>query len=320
MTDHTVSNNDERPGPEPGWGQRLFGQLAYVLSIPERLIKTSLAVGGGLVKELTERLLPNVLQETQLFKVFVIRGNRFLLEQIAGVKDLYEDENANPDYASRKVVSNVIEVSSLLTLHLSPVLLLAAASDVMKGAHGILDVLVADLKREGVIDNAAQVENFNDFLNNMHGFTVKLADRADLPPLSLHELQELGSEVKQDVLDLQQRQQLDQKDVESLAHSLHQEAEQGRSIWETASALSLGGAHALVKSAQGIACVSGTTARFIDDQIFTYYGEQMQLVLSEGVSKYFIRVSMPYFNALQSTWDAKHATWTEAFLRNLSQT
>ena len=303
-----------------GLAKPVIDALAYVLSVPERLIKSSVAVAGGIVKELSERLLPRVLQETQLFQVFIHRGNRFFLEQIAGVEGLYAEQSAAGEtYAQRKALSNVIEISSLVTLHLSPVLVLAAASDLIKGGHATLQTLVDDLRREGIIGESVRVENFNEFLQNVHGFTVKLADKADLPPLSMDELKQLGAEVQQDLKQLQAREQLSEEEVKDLAARLHQEAKAGRSVWEMGAAISYGAAQSLITGARGVVCVGQSGAKFFDEHVIQFYSEQLSLVMNEGLAHYYVRVARPYAEAMGKSWQPDTHTWTEAFIHYLAQ-
>ena len=299
---------------------RLVKTLAYVLSVPERLARSSAAALAGVLKELSERLLPQVLQNTQLFQAFVARTNRFVLERIAGVEGLYaEDDGHQEGFASRKALSNAIEVGSLVTLHMSPLLVLAAASDCMKGGSALLQSIVKDLREEGIIKEATSVDNFNQLLDGLHDFTSRLALQAELPPLTREELHALGDGIREDVEQLRQRQLLSQDQLDELAAALRQAAlHDGKSVWQVSSALAHGSAHALVKSAKIAVGASNSSLRLFDDHIIDFYQEQLGLLVHEGLGHYFKRVAAPYYTAMRKAWDNKTYTWTEAFIHGLT--
>ncbi len=305
--------------------EQILSGITYALSIPERLIRASVGIAGGIVKELSERLVPRALQETQLFQTFVARGNRFVLERLAGVEGVYEaekeeEQGSGSEEASRMVVSNLIDVGSLMTIHLSPLLVLAAASDVLKGSHHYLDRLVEDLKAEGVIEADANIDDLQSFIIGIQAFSEQLAVKAELPPLSKEELIALAQDVRKHVEDLESKHLLNHQQLEHLMEHMHDvAAKQDRSVWDIGMAMAQGSATALVKSAQGLVCAAESGLHLLDDHIIEFYNEQLTLLEDEGYVAYVNRVSVPYYQAMLKSWHTDNYTWTEAFLHGLTQ-
>jgi hypothetical protein len=304
---------------EPG---RLLRLLAYSLSLPERLLRSSLVFAAGIFKELCERLVPGAIQDTQLFQAFIGRANRYVIEDMAKVEGVYAEDAEKPgsSFVARKTLSNVVEVGSLLTLHLSPVLVLAAASDVLKGGKTLLHRICNDLKEDGVIKGNPRIDNFEEFLDSLRLFTLDLARKAELPPLSREELRRIGADVQGHVAQLKKRNLLDLEQLNELADTLSQTGdEQKRSLWQTASAVAHGSAGALVTSARGIVSVGNSSLRLFDDQIIDFYQQQLQVMQAEGWGAYTLRVATPYYQAMGRSWQPGTYTWTEAFVHGLTR-
>ena len=66
-----------------GFLESIGRQLGYMLSLPERTIRSLAAVAGGTTSLLTETLFPPVLRDTTLYRVFVGDTQRFLVTKIA---------------------------------------------------------------------------------------------------------------------------------------------------------------------------------------------------------------------------------------------
>src|SRR5260370_42317442 len=73
-----------------GIGKR---QIAgFLLSLPERLFRSTAALAGGLVREIGDVALPAALRQTRLYQALVGVTLRFLIEQVGGVEGTYPSE------------------------------------------------------------------------------------------------------------------------------------------------------------------------------------------------------------------------------------
>ncbi|MCL2330361.1 MAG: hypothetical protein FWC56_03565 [Phycisphaerae bacterium] len=66
--------------------QSALQSVGYLLSLPERSIRSLAAVAGGTTTLLTETLFPEALRETTFYRVFVGNAQQFMITQIAQVQ------------------------------------------------------------------------------------------------------------------------------------------------------------------------------------------------------------------------------------------
>src|SRR5687767_6477538 len=138
-------------------------QLAYMLSLPERTIRSLAALAGGSTTLLGDMLFPDALKGSALYKVFIGDTQRFVVEKVAQVqRDVNEKPSPITDDASyipRKMVGSALEAAGLFALHLSPLWVLAFAADVAGGSNVFLARLIEQLKRNGVIPKQTEINN-----------------------------------------------------------------------------------------------------------------------------------------------------------------
>jgi hypothetical protein len=79
--------NDETLNP------RIIGEVAsvrtYLLSLPERLLRSAIGLGAGAMRELAELALPRSFRRSRLYQNIVDETLRYLIEEVGGVENLY---------------------------------------------------------------------------------------------------------------------------------------------------------------------------------------------------------------------------------------
>src|SRR5436309_7703255 len=162
---------------------------AYALSLPERMSRMLVGSAAGLLKGFSEFILPDAVRKTKLYHVLLQKNLRYLIQEVGAVEGVYPKAAAPPqNYVARKFVGNFIELTGILTLHASPVWILALVSDISGGTRVFLDELAGQLKREGLLDPGSQVETVDQLLDALQLFAGHVADRLDTPPLSVDQL------------------------------------------------------------------------------------------------------------------------------------
>src|SRR5262245_47616793 len=85
------------------------GIKTYLLSLPERLLRSSLGLGAGVARELGEVVPPDGVRRTRLYQNLVDTTLRFLIEQVGEVDGAYPGETPLPDdFFKRRTAGNVI--------------------------------------------------------------------------------------------------------------------------------------------------------------------------------------------------------------------
>src|ERR1700736_6956472 len=64
----------------------------YVLSLPERVIRSLGALSGGLLREIGNVALPASIRRTTLYRTMVDVALRFLIEEVGQVEGIYPSE------------------------------------------------------------------------------------------------------------------------------------------------------------------------------------------------------------------------------------
>src|SRR5688572_33040992 len=76
----------------------------YLLSLPERLVRSTLGLGAGAAREVGEVVLPDAVRGSQLYRNLVDTTLRFVIEQVGGVEGVYtKDDGAVPDRKSTRL-------------------------------------------------------------------------------------------------------------------------------------------------------------------------------------------------------------------------
>jgi len=121
---------------EPPPSRRAKEQLGYVLSLPERALRSGTGLLGGVLRESASLLVPQSFQNSRTYTVMVRQMLDFVVHDIGGVaQGAAPSSTADVDnYVARKAIGNFVDMASLATLHVSPLLLLAAVSDLAYGS------------------------------------------------------------------------------------------------------------------------------------------------------------------------------------------
>ena len=73
----------------------------YLVSLPERVIRSALGLSAGLLREVGEVVLPRGVRRTQLYKSLVDTTLRFVIEQVGGAGNVYPAEEPQLDVPSK---------------------------------------------------------------------------------------------------------------------------------------------------------------------------------------------------------------------------
>ena len=65
---------------------------AYLLSLPERVIRSALGLGAGLLREIGEVAVPRTVRRDQLYKSLVDTTLHYLIEEVGNAKGVYPTE------------------------------------------------------------------------------------------------------------------------------------------------------------------------------------------------------------------------------------
>src|ERR1044071_4508889 len=139
----------------------------FLLSLPERGLRSATALAGGLLREVGDVAIPKTIRRSQLYQNLVEATLRFLIEQVGQVKDVYPGEKLSEDFLVRRAAGNGIELIGILTFRASPVWVLAALADASGAGRFLVREITASLKADGRLDKGAEFDTVDGMLDGL---------------------------------------------------------------------------------------------------------------------------------------------------------
>jgi hypothetical protein len=267
--------------------------------VPERVLRSGIAVIGGLAREVGDVVLPSAVRRTRLYQSLVESTLRFLIEQVGQVEGTYEDGEQLPrDFLVRRTAGNGLEAVGLLTLHVSPVWVMAALADVTGAGRQLIPEIAAALQRDGVLERGETFENIEQLLGGLERTSARCAEAINTPPLNVAQLRQELNAIRREAGGAVPS----ADDVRSLWRALEREAAaQDRSVWELSSIMAL--------SAVRVAAAR-TGGALLD-----HYRVTLAEIHKTGYLRYLTREMKPYLKAAVLQFSPKRASLTQKLLR-----
>ena len=158
----------------------------YLLSVPERLVRSALGLGAGVAREVGEVALPDGIRRSQLYQNLVDATLRYLIEQVGGVEGVYSAEGTLPDnFLARRTAGNAVEVLGIVAFRASPVWVLAALADLCGMGRHLIPEMADALKAQGLLEKDAQFTSVDQMLDGLERTSSRLAATINTPPLDV---------------------------------------------------------------------------------------------------------------------------------------
>src|SRR2546422_8124080 len=172
----------------------------YLLSLPERVLRSATALAGGLLREIGEVTIPQTIRRSQLYQNLVEATLRFLIEQVGQVGGVYPTEDKlTEDFLLRRTAGNGIELIGILAFRASPVWVLAALADASGAGRYLIREIADCLKEEGLLDRGADFSSVDQMLDGLESSAARLASAINTPPLDVATLRQEWGRVRRDL-------------------------------------------------------------------------------------------------------------------------
>lgn len=176
----------------------------YLLSFPERLVRSALGLGAGVAREVGELALPDGIRRSQLYQNLVDATLRYLIEQVGGVEGIYSAEGTLPDnFLARRTAGNVVEVLGIVAFRASPVWILAALADLCGMGRHLIPEIADALKAQGLLDREVHFTSVDQLLDGLEHMSARLAGTINTPPLDVAGLRQEWDALREEVRGLQ---------------------------------------------------------------------------------------------------------------------
>ena len=301
-------------------GEAIWNVSLYTLSIPERYLRGLTALTGGMLKETTDIVVPDFVQDTTSYNLFVGNLLRFAVENVGGVEGLYDEEQLEGEYATRKVIGNAIEGVGIATVHASPLWIFAFFADGVKGGQAYLDRLSDELVEKGYLESEKTSKSLKGLLEGLERTTTSFAQNIDTPPLSKEEIVGNINEIRESFSELWSSTGKAAGDITEDVGDIMQEFidtanEEGQSLLELGGVMALQ-ATSRAKKAAGVAVTAPQVAgKMLFENILEYYRDTLSDIHEHGYARVASDVIDPYGNAILKQFSTDKETWTEKLFR-----
>src|SRR6185295_8780990 len=234
----------------------------YLLSFPERFVRSALGLGAGVAREVGEIALPDGVRRSQLYQNLVDTTLRFLIEDVGGAEGVYRAEQQLPDnFLARRTAGNAIEALGIVAFRASPVWVLAALADLAGVGRQLIPEIADALKSRGLLEPDTQVTSVDQLLDGLERTSSRLASTINTPPLDVAALRAEWQALKADAAHLQPASLPTWDTISTMWTQLETESSrQDRSIFETSSMMAVSAAQALPDGVRWLSASAGAAA------------------------------------------------------------
>jgi hypothetical protein len=301
-------------------GEPALSVKSYLLSLPERFVRSTVGLGAGVVREAGEVAVPRAVRDSHLYQTLVETTLRMLIEQIGGVEGTYQDrEQLADDLLARRTAGNAIELLGVVAFRASPVWVLAALSDLCGAGRQLIPEIADALKKEGLLDEGEQFSTIDQVLDGLERTSARLAGVVNAPPLDVAALRAEWQAVRNDAASIAPDRLPSGEAVRSLwARITHQAKADERSVFEVSSMLAISAATSLPDSLRWLSSsarvAAGRTGHVFAAALLDDYRRTLQDIGEVGYRRYAARQLRPYAHGALRLFSPAHQTLTERLL------
>jgi hypothetical protein len=292
----------------------------YVLSLPERVVRSATALAGGLVREIGDVALPASLRRTRLYRSLVDSTLRFLIEQVGQVEGVYPGEAALAEnFIVRRAAGNGLELVGILAFRASPVWVMAALADLSGSGRFLVREIAQSLQAQGLLAPDSRFETMDQILDGLESTAGKLADTINTPPLDVAALREEWRIIRQQASRIPPRNLPSVDLLDAQWRDLRATAEaENRSVLEVSALLALSAVRRLPENVRWLSrCAAGAaraTGSLLASNLLGHYSDSLAQIRREGYLAYWMREFRPYLQAAAKQFSPTRRTLTERML------
>jgi hypothetical protein len=291
----------------------------YLLSLPERAIRSLSALSGGLLREIGGVILPASVRRTTLYRTMVEVALRFMIQEVGQVEGVYPTEgNLSENFLLKRTASHGIELLGILAFHASPVWVLAALADATGGGRHLIAEISDELRKEGLIEE--RFETVEGLLDGLERTSGHLAETLNLPPVDIPSLRREWEQLKQDVKSIPPKNVPPIARIEGVWERLRRSAEeQQRSVFTVSSLMAVSAvAHVpgnLLWLSKAARSAARRTGKVLGEAVLDHYVETLGEINRTGFLAYWQREFRPYLRAAATQFAPGHESLTERLLK-----
>jgi hypothetical protein len=297
--------------------------LTYLLSLPERVIRSALGLTAGLLREVGEVALPESVRRGALYKSLVEVTLRYLIEEVGGAEGVYPGEPSQPgDFIARRGAGHAIELLGLVAFRVSPVWVLAALADLSGLGRRLIPEIADALKAEGLLPEGSRFESMDQLLDGLEKTSSRLARVVNTPPLNVAELRQEWEAIRSQAQGRRRPQLPSATAIGNQWEQIKRESRhQRRSIFQTSSLMAVAAVRAVPRKARRWSASTGVGARragkVLAADILAGYSQTLKELREVGYLTYAKRQLSPYLRACIGQFSQQRRTLTQQLLHRV---
>ncbi|MEO8593745.1 MAG: hypothetical protein ABI759_10505 [Candidatus Solibacter sp.] len=289
----------------------------YLLSLPERALRSLGAISGGLLHEFSNVALPASVRRTTLYRTMVEVALRFLIEEVGQVEGVFPSGGELADnFILKRTASHGIELLGILAFHASPVWVLAALADATGGGRKLIQEIGDALKEEGLLEPDARFETMEQVLGGLEKTSDHMATTLNMPPVDIAGLRREWEKFKEEVANIPPKNVPNLERIENVWENLRSTAKaQGRTVFGLSSLLAVSTIAHVPENVLWLSRAARSavrrTGRVLGDAVLDHYTEALQEIAETGFFAYWSREFRPYLKGAAEQFAPGHVTLTE---------
>lgn len=288
--------------------------LLYGLSLPERTVRSTAAMVGGLVNESASLLVPKAFRDSRSYQTFVQQMLDMVANDVGGVttEEKGDQDNAVESYVAKKTVGSFIDLAGMATLHVSPAFTLAIVSDIAYGSQTYLKELSEQLKAGGIIDDESTIDNTADLLEALSTATGETAEAFDTPPISIEGLAQTIAQTREHFSGVDPTTLLPEAEIDRIWEDMSKMAErESVGLLELSSAMTMYALNQVDTICQGALTTISVTGELFERHILDHYWQALGEIEQQGLYSMLATSSAPYMQAVWYNFESDRPTITD---------
>jgi hypothetical protein len=293
----------------------------FLLSLPERVLRSTTALAAGLLREIGEVAIPQTVRRSQLYQNLVEATLRFFIEQVGGVKGVYPtEEKLAEDFLMRRTAGNGIELIGILAFRASPVWVLAALADASGGGRYLIREISGALKDEGLLDPNTDFATVDQVLDGLEASAGRIASTINTPPLDVKTLRQEWNAIKRDLTRIPPKNLPSFDTLRDLWTEIGKEARrQNRTVFEMSSVMALSAIADIPRKGRWLSASArlavGKTGSVVAGVLLDHYRSTLKQIRETGYVRHAVQQFRPYLYGAAMQFSPKRRTLTEQLLR-----
>ena len=293
----------------------------FLLSLPERVLRSATALAAGILREIGEVTVPQSVRRGRLYQNLVAVTLRFLIEQVGGVQGVYPgEETLAENFLIRRTAGNGLELIGILAFRASPVWVLAALADASGGGRYLIREISAALKEAELLDKETEFTTTDQMLDGLEASAGRLAATFNTPPLDVASLRQEWNAVKRDLSKIPPKNLPSMEKLRELWSGMNNEARlQNRTVFEVSAVMALSAITAIPEKTRWLSASTrlavGKTGSIMSGVLLDHYQQTLGEIRKVGYMRYAVRQFRPYLYGAASQFSPQRRTLTERLLR-----